>query len=160
MSRHSTLLVLGAAALLAGASVQAQNASQRAPVPPPPGINDPGPQAAPASTATAPSSSKGGLRGLPELPAVGSDGAQRDLRDDPPPTVDVRTVGKDRVEEYRINGKLYMVHVIPAHGVPQTYMADSDGVLQRQAGQPPVKPVYYTIYQWGGPPKKKDGDGK
>ncbi|NKZ38534.1 DUF2782 domain-containing protein [Oleiagrimonas citrea] len=123
-------------------------------------MSDPGVQAAPAASAPASSAQKGGLRGLPELPAVGSGGAQRDLRGDPPPTVDVRTVGKDKVEEYRINGKLYMIHVIPAHGVPQTYMANSEGVLQRQAGQPPVKPVYYTIYQWGGPAKKKAGDGQ
>jgi hypothetical protein len=78
--------------------------------------------------------------------------------------MDIRTVGQDKVEEYRMNGKLYMIHVIPAHGVPQTYMVNPQGEVMRQAGQPPVKPVFYTIYKWGGSGAKKDngdnnGDG-
>lgn len=88
-----------------------------------------------------------------------NDHGERDALGEPPPTVSVRTVGKDKVEEYRINGRLYMIHVIPAHGVPQTYMANPQGVLQRQPGQPSVQPVLYTIYKWGAPkPKSSDSD--
>ncbi|MBK9522359.1 MAG: DUF2782 domain-containing protein [Rhodocyclaceae bacterium] len=68
---------------------------------------------------------------LPEIPA-------------PPPGVlaedelqpEVRIVkrGDDTVEEHRINGKLYMVKVIPSHGVPY-YLFDEkgDGVLAPRA---------------------------
>ena len=86
--------------------------------------------------------------------------AGRDGLNEPPPTMDVRSVGKDKVEEYRINGRLYMVHVIPAHGIPQTYMVNPQGELMRQPGQPPVSPVYYTIYKWGGTKKKDEGGGQ
>ena len=74
----------------------------------------------------------------------------------PPPTVDVREVQGEKVEEYRINGRLYMIHVIPKHGIPQTYMANPEGELMRKPGQPPVKPVFYTIYKWGGSQSAKD----
>ncbi len=156
MTRLPTVLFIGAAGLAAAVCAHAQNASGKAPVPPPPGINDPGVK--PASSAPTPARST--LKGMPELPAMGSDGhlPGRNGLNQPPPTVDVRSVGTDRVEEYRIGGKLYMIHVVPEHGVPQTYMVNSQGELTRKAGQPPVSPVYYTIYKWGGPKKKKDGD--
>lgn len=157
MSRLPKLLVLGVAGLLAGVAAHAQDAHKQAPVPPPPGLNDPGVKPAPARTAPAPAA--GRLRGVPDLPALGADGHAkgRNGLNQPPPTVDVREVQGDKVEEYRINGRLYMIHVIPKHGIPQTYMANPEGQLMRHAGQPPVKPVYYTIYQWGGSKNKDDG---
>jgi hypothetical protein len=156
MSRLSTLLFVGATGLLAGVCGHAQDTHGQASVPPPPGINDPGVKPAPASSA--PTASQKALKGMPDLPAMSGDGhaSGRDGMNQPPPTVDVRTVGKDKVEEYRINGKLYMIHVIPKHGVPQTYMVNQQGELMRKAGQPPVSPVFYTIYKWGGPKEKKD----
>jgi hypothetical protein len=156
MSRLPKLLVIGAASLLAGVGVHAQDTHGQAPVPPPPGMNDPGVKPAPPSTAAAPAANS--LRGLPDLPALGGGGhAQgRDGMNQPPPTVDVREVQGDKVEEYRINGRLYMIHVIPKHGIPQTYMANPEGQLMRKPGQPPVKPVFYTIYQWGGSKSSKD----
>jgi len=158
MPRLSNLLFIGAMGLLCGAAAHAQDHPAQAPVPPPPGMNDPGVQAAAPGTSPAPAGSS--LQGLPKLPALGGDGAQRDGLGRPAPTMDIRTVGGDKVEEYRVNGQIYMIHVIPEHGVPQTYMANPQGELMRQAGQPPVKPVFYTIYKWGGPKEKKDnGDG-
>ncbi len=56
----------------------------------------------------------------------------------PPPTItedssaqaepEVRIIqkGEEKIEEYRINGKLYMVKVTPAIGVPY-YLIDDDG---------------------------------
>jgi hypothetical protein len=42
------------------------------------------------------------------------------------PQVTIRKRGEDRVEEYRVNGKLYMVKVTPPHGTPY-YLIDHKG---------------------------------
>src|SRR6185503_12012099 len=42
------------------------------------------------------------------------------------PQVTILKRGTDTVEEYRIGGKLYMIKVIPARGVPY-YMVDREG---------------------------------
>jgi hypothetical protein len=160
MSRLPKLFVIGVAGLLAGVCVHAQDTRGQAPVPPPPGINDPGVKPSPASTAPAPAASS--LRGMPDLPALGAGGHApgRDGLNQPPPTVDVREIKGDKVEEYRINGRLYMIHVIPKHGIPQTYMANPEGELMRKPGQPPVNPVFYTIYKWGGSQEDKGNGGQ
>ena len=55
----------------------------------------------------------------------------------------------DRVEEYRQNGRLYMVKVTPERG-PVYYLHDTDGngKLNREDGTPSVTPVYWTLYEW------------
>jgi hypothetical protein len=49
------------------------------------------------------------------------------------PQVTILQRGEDKVEEYRIKGKLYMVKVTPSHGRPY-YLIDSkgDGSFSRQ----------------------------
>lgn len=49
------------------------------------------------------------------------------------PQVTITKRGQDRAEEYRINGRLYMIKVTPPHGVPY-YLIDSrgDGTWARQ----------------------------
>lgn len=49
------------------------------------------------------------------------------------PQVTIIRRGDDKVEEFRINGKLYMVKVTPPHGVPY-YLIDNrgDGKWARQ----------------------------
>jgi hypothetical protein len=42
------------------------------------------------------------------------------------PQVTLRKRGEDKVEEHRINGRLYMIKVTPAHGVPY-YLVDAKG---------------------------------
>jgi hypothetical protein len=42
------------------------------------------------------------------------------------PQVTIRKRGEDKVEEYRVNGKLYMVKVTPPHGTPY-YLIDRKG---------------------------------
>lgn len=42
------------------------------------------------------------------------------------PQVTIVTRGNDRVEEYRVNGKLYMMKVTPPHGKPY-YLVDNKG---------------------------------
>jgi hypothetical protein len=74
------------------------------------------------------------------------------------PTVTIRsTESGDRVEEYRQNGKVFMVKVTPKNGVPYTlYDDDKDGRMDRSdAEKNDISPVYYTIYEWG-TAKKKD----
>lgn len=61
----------------------------------------------------------------PPMPAAADSGLE--------PQVTIRKQGQDVVEEFRINGKLYMVKVTPAHGTPY-YLVDrrGDGVMSRQ----------------------------
>lgn len=49
------------------------------------------------------------------------------------PQVTITKRGADKVEEYRLNGKLYMLKVTPPHGVPYYLMDDrGDGSWVRQ----------------------------
>lgn len=49
------------------------------------------------------------------------------------PQVTILKRGEDKVEEYRVNGKLYMVKVTPPHGVPYYLIDDNgDGKMVRQ----------------------------
>ena len=67
------------------------------------------------------------------------------------PQVTIRnTRDGDRYEEYRQGGHVYMVRVVPKHGVPYTLMdSDHDGRLdQSDIEKNDVSPVYYTIYEW------------
>lgn len=61
------------------------------------------------------------LEPLPEAPpSVDGEGAA----DEPQVTIIKR--GEDTVEEYRVNGRLYMIKVTPKHGVPY-YLVDQRG---------------------------------
>jgi hypothetical protein len=42
------------------------------------------------------------------------------------PQVTIIQRGEERVEEHRVNGKLYMIKVTPSHGVPY-YLMDENG---------------------------------
>lgn len=67
-----------------------------------------------------------------------------------PPTVSIRVEQNgDRVEEYRQNGRVYMVKVTPSRG-PAYYLMDTDGngKLNRDDRDPRVSPVHWTIYEW------------
>jgi hypothetical protein len=66
------------------------------------------------------------------------------------PTVSIRTDGSgDVVEEYRLNGQIYMVKVRPPRGIPYTLMdTNGDGRLDSHDGDGPVRPVYWTLYEW------------
>jgi hypothetical protein len=70
----------------------------------------------------------------------------------PEPTVDIRTEEGRIIEEYRINGHVYMVKVTPENGVPFYYMDhDGDGRLELQPGDEgldPVQPVFWKVKEW------------
>lgn len=71
-----------------------------------------------------------GLQPIPEPPPP-PDGLNLDPALEPQVTILKR--GDDRVEEYRIKGRLYMIKVTPPHGVPY-YLIDEkgDGRMSRQ----------------------------
>ena len=98
------------------------------------------------------------------LPAVAAQraGVLQPIPDPPPPPpgfeldpalepqVTIIKRGSDTVEEYRVAGKLYMLKVTPAHGVPY-YLIDEkgDGRMTRQDGlDSGVRPPLWVIHSW------------
>lgn len=54
------------------------------------------------------------LQPLPEVPPP----PQMQIDPNLEPEVVIKKRGEDKVEEFRVNGKLYMIRVTPPHGVP------------------------------------------
>jgi len=51
----------------------------------------------------------------------------------PEPKVTVRRDGDDEIQEYRVNGKLYMMKVTPKHGIPYVLVDEKgDGTFSKQ----------------------------
>ena len=67
-----------------------------------------------------------GLQPLPEPPAP-PPGYEPDSALEPQVTITKR--GEDKVEEFRIHGKLYMMKITPPHGVPY-FLIDDKGTGQ------------------------------
>jgi hypothetical protein len=55
----------------------------------------------------------------------------------------------DRIEEYRVNGRLTMVKITPLRG-PAYWLhdTDGDGRLDGSDRSQPVAPVYWTLFEW------------
>lgn len=69
--------------------------------------------------------------------------------DEAAPAVTIRRTEDMTVEEYRRDGRVYMVVFTPTTGVRYTYMdTDGDGRLEGDPRRGTVQPVYYTIYAW------------
>lgn len=68
------------------------------------------------------------------------------------PTVTIREEEDRRIEEYRINGRVYMIKVTPKKGIPYYYIdSDGDGQLELDLTQQalnPVQPVFWKIKEW------------
>ena len=65
------------------------------------------------------------------------------------PQVTIIKRGTDTVEEYRQNGHIWMIRIVPINGPIQTFVTnDGSGRLVRDPNEGPVSPVYYTLYQW------------
>jgi hypothetical protein len=85
--------------------------------------------ALPAAAQSKPSNPKD-LRPIPEvpeppeiaLPSPGTDEEDAALE----PQVTITRRGEDKIEEYRINGRLYMIKVTPRIGLPY-YLIDNQG---------------------------------
>jgi len=67
----------------------------------------------------------------------------------PEPEVTITTKGTEKHEEYRINGRLYMIKVIPAHGKPY-YLIDREGNGQfsRSDFEPRISVPMWVIKSW------------
>ena len=66
------------------------------------------------------------------------------------PQVTILKRGTDTVEEYRLAGRLYMVKVTPAHGVPY-YLVDriGDGKFTRDDTEGPnIRPPMWVIFSF------------
>lgn len=61
------------------------------------------------------------------------------------PEITIRSKGRERIEEYRLNGKLYMVRITPAKGRPY-YLVDQTGRGQFVRHEGPVAPT--AVPQW------------
>lgn len=66
------------------------------------------------------------------------------------PTVSIRTDRSgDVIEEYRQNGRVYMVKVRPLKGPPYSLIdTNGDGRLDETDFEGTVRPVYWTLYEW------------
>jgi len=68
------------------------------------------------------------------------------------PTVTIREEEGRMIEEYRLNGQVYMVKVTPEGGIPYYYMdSDGDGRLELDISRgipDPVQPVYWKVKEW------------
>ncbi len=69
------------------------------------------------------------------------------------PTVTIREEEERLIEEYRMNGRLYMVKVTPKKGGVSYYYVDTngDGKLELDPDQQalnPVQPVHWKIIEW------------
>jgi hypothetical protein len=86
--------------------------------------------------------------GLPELMPPPLPGA---VPEDMEPEVTIRRQGGGVIEEYRINGQLYMVKIIPAKG-PAYYLMDTngDGELESRRGEldPRLLVPNWAIFRW------------
>jgi hypothetical protein len=68
------------------------------------------------------------------------------------PTVTITEKEGQRIEEYKQNGRTYMVKITPIKGPPYYYLdEDGDGQLElRESDRKlnPVRPVYWKIKEW------------
>ena len=68
------------------------------------------------------------------------------------PTVTIREEEERMIEEYRLDGQIYMVKVTPKGGIPYYYIdTDGDGRLELDMDQRalnPVQPVYWKVKEW------------
>ncbi len=70
--------------------------------------------------------------------------------DEVEPEVTIVKKGEDTVEEYRVNGKLYMIKVTPPHGTPY-YLVDrkGEGTLERMDTLEPGTSVpMWVLKRW------------
>ena len=66
------------------------------------------------------------------------------------PAVTIRKDGQNKVEEYRMNGKLYMVKITPTIGAPY-YLIDHDGkgsFTRHNEALPGTTPPQWVILSW------------
>lgn len=71
--------------------------------------------------------------------------------EEPEPSVLISEREGERVEEYSRDGRVYMVKITPANGLPYYYMdEDGDGQLEIQDsnGEGAVRPIFWKVKEW------------
>ncbi len=66
------------------------------------------------------------------------------------PQITIRKRESDTVEEYRVDGRLYMIKVTPSHGVPY-YLIDDTGsgnLVRREAHDTGIRPPMWTVKEF------------
>ena len=161
ISGRFVLPCLVAASSLAFAAPPAPKGPAKMEPPPPPGLNDPGvetPAPAPGQEANPTPTEQADSDPLAPLPKPDTrpvrDKATRDAAANNDRVAQSQVTkhqqGNDTVEEYRQNGHVWMVRIVPQNGGPtQTFMdTTGNGRLTRDPGQGPVAPVYFSLYEW------------
>jgi Protein of unknown function (DUF2782) len=65
------------------------------------------------------------------------------------PQITIRKKGKDTIEEYRINGELYMMKITPDHGVPYyLHKEDQDGGWVNSGPNKPLSIPKWIIFRF------------
>lgn len=165
ISRFALLSALMGSTLAIGAPPDS-SAPPKADAPPPPGLNDPGvasPKAAAAAQDTAGSAvdaaNDAAADPLAPVPKPDTRIVRSKADRDPNATVAQRIAASDHttrqqngdtVDEYRQNGKVWMIHIVPKGGGPDETFMDTTGTgrLTRDPRQGPVSPVYFSLYDW------------
>jgi hypothetical protein len=132
--------IVGAVAVATALPVIAQSPGDR----PLPGQAAPAAKPKPAAAAPAPDRK---LQPIPEPPPPPT-GFELDAALEPQVTIQRR--GTDQIEEFRIRGRLYMVKVTPAHGVPY-YLIDEGGrgdFTRRDSYDTGTRPPMWVIHTW------------
>jgi hypothetical protein len=71
--------------------------------------------------------------------------------DDPAiePQITIRKKGSETIEEYRINGEMYMMKVTPAHGVPYyLHKEDSNGAWVNVGPNAPLSVPKWILFRF------------
>jgi hypothetical protein len=92
--------------------------------------------------------SDGGLLPIPEQPDVPSPVESGENME---PDVTIIRRGKDLIEEYRINNRLYMVKIKPSIG-PSYYLVDTDGDgnmdVRRSEAEKQIQVPQWVLFSW------------
>lgn len=81
---------------------------------------------------------------IPPPPVISHDAS------DSAPQITIRHHGSDKVEEYRTNGRLYMIRVTPAGSKPY-YLIDNKGdgqFVRHDMVQGNISPPMWVLHQW------------
>jgi hypothetical protein len=86
----------------------------------------------------------------PPPPPISSEDAYNQIEEGLEPQVTITRHGKAEIEEYRVNGQLYMIKITPSKGLPY-YLVDSDGdgsleTRRNSLNDPEV--VKWRIFTW------------
>jgi len=83
-----------------------------------------------------------------EVPSPGRVQSGEPLEDEPEITIRKKSVSK-KIQEYRVNGELYMMKITPDHGVPYyLYREDSQSDWVNVGPNPPLSVPKWTLFRF------------